>query len=180
MWGAILLPTKHQPRQHKAALARQAALTTRKTHLSNLHHALLTPDATVAKLGGPIEIISLQEVQLEEPHPRIRALITLTKEAAARFVQSQLGPLTRSDCTRAVSFSDGSLIPKVGVGSAALHVPSRTLSPTNLGDPSHHTVYEAELVGIRLAADLAFNHRTRLQTSYWFFIDNQPSIQALT
>lgn len=95
-------------------------------------------------------------------------------------MQSQLGPLTRSDCTRAVSFSDRSLIPKVGVGSAALHVPSRTLSPANLGDPSHHTVYEAELVGIRLAADLAFNHRTRLQTSYWFFIDNQPSIQALT
>lgn len=79
-----------------------------------------------------------------------------------------------------MSFSDGSLIPDVGVGSAALHLPSRTLSPTSLGDPTHHTVYEAELVGIQMAAELAFDHRTRRQTSYWFFIDNQPSIRAFT
>lgn len=35
-------------------------------------------------------------------------------------------------------------------------------------------------MGIRLAADLAYQHRTRLHTSSWFLIDNQPSVRFLT
>lgn len=55
-----------------------------------------------------------------------------------------------------------------------------SISPANLGDHSHHTVYEAELVKIRLAVELALTHRTNLKLSFWFFIDNQPLISALT
>lgn len=35
-------------------------------------------------------------------------------------------------------------------------------------------------MGIRLVADLALSHRVALQTGFWVFIDNQPSIRALT
>lgn len=31
-----------------------------------------------------------------------------------------------------------------------------------------------------MAADLAFSLRTRIQSSFWFFVDDQPSIRALT
>lgn len=91
-----------------------------------------------------------------------------------------MSPLTKQDPTRVLLFSDGSLIPEVGVGAAALHVPSCTTYPTYLGRHDEHTVYEAELVGIRLAAEAARSHLKPLQRSFWFFIDNQASIRALS
>lgn len=163
-----------------AALAREALRNPRKTHRACLHLALHHPTATLSTLPAPIELVSFTDSSFAAPRPRFRSLIAPSKEAAALFVASQLGPLTKNDPTRSVSFSDGSLIPNEGIGAAAIHLPSRTLSPANLGDPAYHMVYEAELVGIRMAADLALRHRTRLQRSHWFFIDNQPLIRALT
>lgn len=106
--------------------------------------------------------------------------IAASKEAANLFVSSQLGPLTRNDCTRAMLFTDGSLIPEEGVGAAALHVPTGRLYPATLGSHAEHTVYEAELVGIRLAAEAARLHLKPHQNSFWIFIDNQASIRALS
>lgn len=91
-----------------------------------------------------------------------------------------MGSLTRNNQTRAISFSDGLLIPGEGVRVAALHLPTCKLPPPNLGNPTSHTVYEAEWVGIHMAADLAFSHCTRLQTIFWFFRDNELSIRVLT
>lgn len=68
----------------------------------------------------------------------------------------------------------------MGIGAAALHLPTSTVSPANLGDPRFHTVYEAELVGIRMAADLSLLHRNESQHSFWFFIDNQALVRALS
>lgn len=61
-----------------------------------------------------------------------------------------------------------------------MHEPSGTFYPTKLGSPAAHTVYEAELVGIRLAALAARRHRTPHHQNFWFFIDNQASIRALS
>lgn len=79
-----------------------------------------------------------------------------------------------------LNFSDGSLIPDEGIGAAASHFPTGIISPANLGNPAYRTVYEAELVGIRMADDLTLKHRTRIQRSFWFMVNNQPSIRALT
>lgn len=163
-----------------AILARDALTSPRKAHRACLHHAVHSPAAVLSSLPAPIELISFADASFVAPHPRIRSLVAHSKEAAALFVTSQLGPLTGNDPTRSVAFSDGSLTPGEGTGAAALHLPSGTLSPANLGNLEYRTVYEAELVGVRMAADLALQHRTRLQSSYWFFIDNQPSIRALT
>lgn len=163
-----------------AMLARTALATPRKAHRACLHHTLHHPSSVISTLLAPIEIISPTQSPIPFPNPRVRSLIARTKEAAAHFVTSQLEGPVGKDPTRSLSFSDGSLIPDVGVAAAALHLPTGILSPANLGDPTHHTVYEAELVGIRMAANMAFSHRTRLQDSHWFFIDNQPSIRALT
>lgn len=97
-----------------AVLARAAVRHPRKTHLSNLHHALQNPSHTLARLKNPIEVISQIDVPETATHPRVRSLIASSKEAAAFFVQSQLGHFPRDNCTRAISFSDGSLIPEVG------------------------------------------------------------------
>lgn len=163
-----------------AVLARAATGETRKAHRSGLHHALHSPSSVLASLPNQLEIISAQSAQMYTPHARILPLIPPTKAAAAFFVKAQLGPHTKELPTRSIAFSDGSLFPGEGIGAAAHHLPSGTVSPANLGDPDFHTVYEAELVGIRLAAELAISHRTRLCTSFWFFIDNQSSIRALT
>lgn len=162
-----------------ADLARQVRAEPRKAHRSCLHFALHSTSSTLASINSPIESISLSDATLTPPEG-IRAMIAVSKEAAANFVLSQLATRVRSNPTRAMAFSDGSLTPGEGVGAAAVHHPSSTVYPVNLGDPTHHTVYEAELVGIRMAAALARAHRTALQTSFWFFIDNQPSIRALT
>lgn len=77
-------------------------------------------------------------------------------------------------------FSNGSLILDKGVRAAAYHIPSATLLPACLGAADDHTVYEAELVGIRLAAESALAHLGPLQRNFWFFIDNQASIKALS
>lgn len=159
-----------------AVLARLAVNEPWKNHCSNLHHSLHTQHATLAILPGPINIISQRNSLNTASHPKIRALIASKKEAAALFVRSHLGKLTKHNPTRDMYFSDRFLIPNEGTGAAALQCPSCTISPANLGDPTYQTVYKAELVGIQMAADLASYHRTRLQTSFWFFINNQTLI----
>lgn len=163
-----------------AWLARKALRKLHKTHRSCLNHTLHAPSSTLSCIPAPLKIVSLSGAQQVTPHPRIQSLIAPNKAAAAAFVRSQLRPIVKHNPTRAMSFSDGSLIPEEGVGVAAFHLPSCTVSPANLGDSISHTVYEAELVGIRMAADLALLHRTPLHRSFWFFIDNQPLIRALT
>lgn len=163
-----------------AVIAREALAHPQKSHRSCLHHTLFNPTSVLSDLPEPLERIDLSSGTPITPHPQLRSMIAPNRTAAELFVRSQLGPLTKPDPTRALSFSDGSLIPGKGIGAASVHLPSGTLSPANLGNPSYHTVYEAELVGIRMAAEVATSQRTRLQRSFWFFIDNQPSIRALT
>lgn len=111
------------------------------------------------------------------PHSQIRALVATDKRAAELFVQSQLTPLTKPLPTRALSFSDGSIIPAEGVGAAALHLPLSTICSANLGYRAFHTVYEAQLVGVRMAADLAHAHLKRQKTYFWFFYQ-QPVVDT--
>lgn len=161
-------------------MACEAQQTTRKSHRLRIHHALLTASLTLNQPSGPLEIISALDSLISNPHPQINSIIAPSKKVAKVFVRSQLGTFTRHDPTRAISFTESSLIPNEGIDAAALHLPTGTISPADLGDPAHHTVYEAELVGIRMAADLALTFQTRLQSSFWVFINNQPSIKALT
>lgn len=59
-------------------------------------------------------------------------------------------------------------------------MPTGTITPAHLGDSASHTVYEAELVWIHMATDLALSNYVPPQSSFWFFIYNQPSIRALS
>lgn len=60
------------------------------------------------------------------------------------------------------------------MGAAALHAHLSLVHPTNLESAAHHSVYKAELVGIRLASKEAL-----LRRNCWLFIYNQASIRAL-
>lgn len=162
-----------------AVLARQVLQAPRSTHKSGAHYTFQSPTSVFPELSLPLERVLFTDT-LSLPNPRIHTLIAKSKRAAYAFVSSQLGPLTKHDRTRVLLFSDGSLIPGSGVGAAALHSPSGELHPACLGSSDAHTVYEAELVGIRLAADAARARHRPFQRCFWFFIDNQATIRALS
>lgn len=162
-----------------ATLVREAAAKPRRTHKAGIQCALLAPSSVLRNFSCTVERLNFTDT-LSPPHSRMTSLIADSKEAAQAFVTSQLGHLTKHDPTRVLLFSDRSLIPQEGVGAAALHVPSSTLYPACLGDTAKHTVYEAELVGIRLAVEAAYTHLSPFQRSFWLFVDNQASIRALS
>lgn len=171
----LSLPTTNPAAQ----LVRHARSKPRKAHKTGAHCAFQSGTSTLSRIEGPLETISYANTLLL-PLPSTRTLIAGSKAAAHAFVSSQLGPFTKPDPTRVLLFSDGSLIPGEGVGAAALHTPTSTVYPARLGSAVDHTVYEAELVGIRLAAEAARQHLQPSQRAFWFFIDNQASIRALS
>lgn len=103
----------------------------------------------------------------------MHTLIAASKEAAKIFVGFHTTEAGLEDPARVTLFSDGSLIPGEGVGAVEIHLPTKTIITANLGNPTHHTVYKAELVGLRMAANSALLNYAHPQDAFWFFVDNQ-------
>ncbi|KAG0143227.1 hypothetical protein CROQUDRAFT_193597 [Cronartium quercuum f. sp. fusiforme G11] len=92
----------------------------------------------------------------------------------------QTTPALRTDPRRTTTFSDGSMLPNQGVGAAAVNPTSGAVSKFKLGKADEHTVYEAEVLALELAATQTLQHLENRSTSFWFLVDNQPAILALS
>jgi ribonuclease HI len=101
--------------------------------------------------------------------PTFSTHISESKEEAASYIR------TRIDDTKI--FSDGSGY-KGKIGAAAVTLSTQDSLQYHLGSIRRHTVFEAELVGILLALQLAAKYRNT--KTLLIALDNQAAIRALT
>lgn len=156
-------------------LARHAASNHVSKHQYPVISTLHSPLSVCGSLKSPIEI--LDPTESASPSPGfVKTSIAPDKDTATRrMIMHDLIPPPNS----LTIYSDGSLIPKQGVGSAAIHVVTDTFLQARLGSDSEHTVYEAELVGLALAAKLARILAPPTTVDIFFLIDNQACIRAM-
>lgn len=183
---ADLLPLKHTIRQicHRSALRiaalpnthplykpiRKAARRYIKSHRSPLH------ELTGAYHIQPDEIETIHPARYDPKH-RFRYLTSPEGERMEESVYRTHGAMALKPIR---IYSDGSGI-EGNVGSAAviLGKSARTgIRRYQLGSIRHHTVYEAEIVGLLLALELIRDHRINRRTV--ILLDNQAVIKALT
>ncbi|MBW0494661.1 hypothetical protein O181_034376 [Austropuccinia psidii MF-1] len=108
---------------------------------------------------------------LDPPHN-----LTLTREDAKKQVMSQLMKETANNSI--IIFTDGSSIPDQGIGAAALIVNTTRKKIKFIGTTESISNFEAELMGIQLAADLIQEEITMNAniTSAAIFSDSQGAL----
>lgn len=158
------LPSTH-PVAQEAKKASRRLLKRNNSPLHFLMHAF------------PFHSSSLETISFIHPFsspystPKLRYIIPQDKEAAAKAAENIKSGL--------VVYSDGSAIEE-GVGAAAVTKVNGTYQALryHLGSPEHHTVYEAELVGIALGLKHAQRRGERELCT--ICLDNQAAIRALS
>ena len=81
-------------------------------------------------------------------------------------------------------YTDGSKVDSGGVGASAVTLKRGYVTPSNrlrffLGNANQHTSYEAEAIGLLLAAWSIFRERNSLSGRIAIYVDNQAIIQAI-
>lgn len=96
-----------------------------------------------------------------------------SKEIAAQEIRST------PEITRI--WSDGSLLPTIGVGAAATYLAGDDCLQAlhHLGSDKAHTVFEAELIGIRLAMTLLRSQDLLYASDVEICVDNQSAVRSI-
>ncbi|KAI6016451.1 hypothetical protein BKA83DRAFT_4060352 [Pisolithus microcarpus] len=163
---AAIWLASHPPHHPIHALTHKASARLVKRHRTQLHYLMhafnITPDC-LEKL----------DPATRNPHasPPYNSAIPDTKADAKDAHNASLSP-TRIYCDRSATSS--------GVGAAAVlyhadHPPWKLRY--HLGQPKSHTVYEAEAMGLTLAASL-MHMELDLECPVTIFIDNRAVIQS--
>ncbi|KAG0152491.1 hypothetical protein CROQUDRAFT_85591 [Cronartium quercuum f. sp. fusiforme G11] len=81
-----------------------------------------------AGFRDPLEILDPADTHAW-PHPRMSLWVAHSKEAAELYVRAQTSPALLHEARRLIAYSDGSLIPELGVGAAVVVPGSDTGRP---------------------------------------------------
>ena len=111
------------------------------------------------------------------------ATLAFTTEIATSRTES-IAQESADDVDVAI-YTDGSKIDSGGVGASAVMLKKGHKTPSNrlrfyLGNANQHTSYEAEAVGLLLAAWMIHHERNALKGRIAIYVDNQAIIQAIT
>ena len=133
----------------------------------------------------------LHTFKFDPSHTKIIAPVTSVPERMKAFTTkiaaSRIDSITRemADNADVAIYMDGSKIDSGGVGASAVTFKKGHRTPSNrlrfyVGNANQHTSYEAEAVGLLLAAWSIFRERRTVKGRIIIYADNQAIIQAIT
>jgi len=161
-----------------AVYARKAIKKSPKAHRSPLHHIFHSPTSFQWNKNSEVECINPADVDCSPWTPRLATIhIAASKEEAiadhAKWIASEDDTL--------FAYTDGSLIPEIGVGASAVYTNIDVEAAVRVGSELEHTVYEGELLGQLLAVDLLPDTPfPSLARTLRIFSDNTASVIAHT
>jgi ribonuclease HI len=153
-----------------APLAKRALKRDVKTHRTSLHQIFHSPSSF--NFPRNIEIIRPCPKPPWWTPPFTPHIATSKNEGLSAHANTPYNP------TQYHLYSDGSKTDN-GVGAGAVDPHHGRQLSLHLGAPTEATVFEAELVGIQLALQLA-EHLPTTATAIFIHLDNQPAIAACT
>ncbi|MBW0519607.1 hypothetical protein O181_059322 [Austropuccinia psidii MF-1] len=142
------LPPNHPVK----SIVRKEIMEANQTHLSPISLVIRKEELSNMLRTNIIETIYPKPMAPWLPTLNTPLNLQLTREDAKKQIKSQI--LKETEKNSIIIFTDGSLIPEQGAGAAALLINTNKNKSCFIGTTNSVSNFEAELIGIQLAADL--------------------------